>query len=87
MATLKLLSWEIEGHKQEIIALKTGLFVPGGRNTEHRMIALRVQNPAARHEEAILKGTAKCSAICRSKVSPAWHENHGQDHLAKLNPF
>jgi hypothetical protein len=34
------------------IALQKGLFVPGGRNTERRMIALRVQNPAARHEEA-----------------------------------
>jgi hypothetical protein len=51
-----------EGHKQEIIAPKTGLFVPGGRNTERRMIALRVQNPAARHEEAssLREGLGRC---------------------------
>jgi hypothetical protein len=29
-----------------------GLFVSGGRNAEHGMIALRVQDPTARHEEA-----------------------------------
>jgi hypothetical protein len=29
-----------------------GLFVSGGRNAERGMIALRVQDPTARHEEA-----------------------------------
>jgi Domain of unknown function (DUF4158) len=41
------------------------LFASGGRNAEREMIAPRVQDPTARHEEAILKGTAKCCAICR----------------------
>jgi hypothetical protein len=30
--------------------------VSGGRNAERRMIALWVQDPAARHEEAFLRG-------------------------------
>ena len=30
----------------------SGLFVSGGRNAERGMIALRVQDPTARHEEA-----------------------------------
>jgi len=31
---------------------RESLFVSGGRNAERGMIALRVQDPAARHEEA-----------------------------------
>jgi hypothetical protein len=31
---------------------RESLFVSGGRNVERGMIALRVQDPAARHEEA-----------------------------------
>ena len=34
-----------------------GLFVSGGRNAERGMIALRVQDPTARHEEGINDNT------------------------------
>ena len=37
-------------HQKGIIVL--GRFVSGGRNAERGMIALRVQDPTARHEEA-----------------------------------
>jgi hypothetical protein len=47
----------IAGRKSQCESIKKGslywgLFVSGGRNAERGMIALRVQDPTARHEEA-----------------------------------
>ena len=41
-----------QGNERQKEIIVPGLFVSGGRNAERGMIALRVQDPTARHEEA-----------------------------------
>jgi hypothetical protein len=41
-----------QGNESQKGIIVPGLFVSGGRNAERGMIALRVQDPTARHEEA-----------------------------------
>ena len=41
-----------QGNERQKGIIVPGLFVSGGRNAERGMIALRVQDPTARHEEA-----------------------------------
>jgi hypothetical protein len=41
-----------QGNERQKGIIVLGLFVSGGRNAERGMIALRVQDPTARHEEA-----------------------------------
>jgi hypothetical protein len=48
----------------------TGLFLSGGRNTERGMIALWVQDPAARHEEARRGKSVGLSAFRRVHRKP-----------------
>jgi len=40
-----------QGNESQKGIIVPGLFVSGGRNAERGMIALRVQDPTARHEE------------------------------------
>jgi hypothetical protein len=44
--------WLPENKTSWMFVARESLFVSGGRNAERGMIALRVQDPAARHEEA-----------------------------------
>jgi hypothetical protein len=47
------------------------LFASGGRNAEHGMIALRVRDPAARHEEAA-SAPFRSADLCAGRAYLLW---------------
>jgi hypothetical protein len=56
----------------------SGLLVSGGRNAERGMIALRVQEPTARREEASVKGN-DLESLLPSEASNRFFKGHPVD--------